>query len=252
MARWVDQYATLGLAASQSAAEALYGRRWRDDGRWRLLFCAIDLSPFERKLDRQAIRAELGIAPEAYVIGHVGRFADMKNHAFFIDVFAELARLEPDTMAVFLGEGPLREDMRMKADRLGLSKRILFQGTCSDVPRVLMGAVDLFLFPSIYEGLPIAVIEAQAAGLPCVISDSVSGEVDQVEPLIHRLSLKDGARRWAQVLGAIRRKPVPLTRAQALEILRRSSFDIDTSIRIIEDLYWSGEFPQGARLTCRP
>lgn len=141
------------------------------------------------------IRRQLGIAPEAFVVGHVGRFDDVKNHTFLLDIFWELRKKNRDAVLLLVGEGDLRGEMERKAQTLGMHDSVIFTGMRTDVPD-LMQAMDCFVFPSLYEGIPVTMIEAQAAGLPCVISDAVPAEC-QKTTLVERIALTVGAAVWA-------------------------------------------------------
>jgi len=237
MKHWVSRYATKGFAASEPAARDLFGREWKKNKKWSLLYCAIDLAPFELPASRSAVRRELAIPEAAFVIGHVGRFDPQKNHAYLVEVLAELAKIEPDVMGLLIGRGSLREDVQKKAKRLGLAEKIRFAEDRTDIARLMTGAMDLFLFPSLYEGLPLALLEAQAAGLPCVISNAIAEDAEVVGSLIRRIDLKDGAGKWAREIARIRKTLPLLSRADALRKMRRSSFDISSSIRAIERNY---------------
>jgi glycosyltransferase involved in cell wall biosynthesis len=124
-----------------------------------------------------------------------------------------------------------------KVARLKLRGAVVFAGARPDVPRLMRGAMDLFVLPSLFEGLPLVGIEAQAAGLPCVFSDTITPEVDALPPLVSRLSLTRGASAWADaILGRLARRPA-VTPGEALEVLRRSSFNIENSVRALERFY---------------
>jgi glycosyltransferase involved in cell wall biosynthesis len=228
--------ATAGLAASRPAAAALFGQRWESDTRWRVFHCGIDLSPFELPAESaQTVRAELGIPPGALVVGHVGRLVWEKNHDFLLDVAAELVRREARAHLLLVGDGPLRQAVQEKMARLGLDGRVTFALLRSDVPRLLRGAVDVFTLPSHSEGLPLAGLEAQAAGLPCVWSDAITAEVDVVSELVRRLPLAAGAPAWADAIleSATRR----LSPGEALAAVRESTFNIVTGVRALERFY---------------
>lgn len=139
---------------------------------------------------REEVRRELQIAPGSFVLGHVGRFNHQKNHTFLIDVFAELNREKPNTMLVLAGDGPLRAEVQRKVKTLGLQDKVKFLGVRSDIAHLLQG-LDMFVFPSLHEGLPVTLIEAQGAGLPCMISDEITQEVDMGIRLVERLPLAD-------------------------------------------------------------
>jgi glycosyltransferase involved in cell wall biosynthesis len=194
--------ATAGLAVSRPAARSLFGENWQADPRWRVSHLGIDLEPFSRPVDCSQARAELGISPDAFVIGHVGRFSPQKNHSFLLEIAKHVCAMSPDARFVLVGDGPLRNEMDGKAKDLGISENIVFTGIRGDVVRLVKGVMDVFLLPSLFEGFPLVLIEAQAAGLPCIIADAISSETDIVPELITRLSLAESGRTWAQFVVA--------------------------------------------------
>jgi glycosyltransferase involved in cell wall biosynthesis len=201
MKAMIQTFATHGLAVSCEAGDDLFCKDWQNTSRWELQHLGIDLSRFELEVDRSSMRRTLGIRPDAFVVGHVGRFSIPKNHTFLIDIAKEVVKLSPKAVFVLIGDGPLRAEMEAKVASHSLTEHFIFAGLRSDVPQLMKGVMDAFLFPSLYEGLPIALLEAQAAGLKCMISDVISPETDVVADLITRESLKTSPARWAaQVL----------------------------------------------------
>ncbi len=190
--------ATAGLAVSYTAAKSLFGENWETDPRWRVCHLGIDLEPFSRPVDTSKARAELGIPEHAFVVGHIGRFVPEKNHTFLLDIAKRVSAMNAEALFVLVGDGPFRRAMEVKAENLGISRYIKFVGIRSDIVRLMKGVMDVFLFPSLYEGFPLALIEAQAAGLPCFIADTISAESDIVSELVTRLSLADSAQTWAE------------------------------------------------------
>jgi glycosyltransferase involved in cell wall biosynthesis len=230
---WIYAHATGLLAASRLAARALFGDRWESDSRARLLHCGIDLAPF-RTAGIGDVRAELGIAPDDLVLGHVGRFDTPKNHAFLLEVAAHLLQEQPRTRLLLVGGGPLEGAVTGRLQELGLADRAILTGVRSDVAR-LMSAMDVFVFPSLWEGLPLTLLEAQASGLPCLVSDVISPEAEAVPRLIRRLSLRDGARAWAEAAQAAAR--VPRAPAAARAAVEQSSFSITRCLDSLYELY---------------
>jgi glycosyltransferase involved in cell wall biosynthesis len=194
------QFATHGLAVSVEAGDDLFPNNWKMSHRWKLHHLGIDLTRFDIDADTKSVRQGLGIPEGAFVVGHSGRFMEQKNHSFFVDIARALVRRDPRFVFLLIGDGPLRAGIQTKVREHSLGKHFIFTGVRADVPRLMKGAMDLFLFPSLYEGLPLTLLEAQAAGLTCVISDSISPESDVIASLIVRESLTKSADEWAQRL----------------------------------------------------
>lgn len=236
MQRWIAQCATRGWGCSRAAAAALFGPEWASDPRWRVLYHGIDLRPFHQVVHQGDVRAELSIPPEAFVVGHVGRFVEPKNHLFLLDIAREVIRREPRARFVLVGDGHLRAAMAQRVEEMGLREYFIFTGERSDIPRVMLGAIDLFVFPSLYEGLPIVLVEAQAAGLPCLISNVITQEVEVVPSLFQRLDLAQPAAVWAETALAMRCSLRP-TQAEALAQVEKSVFNVHISVRELEKEY---------------
>jgi glycosyltransferase involved in cell wall biosynthesis len=170
------------------------------------------------------------------VIAHTGRFVEQKNHSFLIDIALEVTKRQPNSRFLLIGEGPLRPAIEQKAARLGLRENVVFAGLRPDIPRLLMGAADLFLFPSLSEGLGLALAEAQAAGVPCVCSDGLPPEADVAPPLVQRLSLSEPASVWAEALLALGSRRPGLSRSEALGYVERG-FNIQNSVAELTGIY---------------
>jgi glycosyltransferase involved in cell wall biosynthesis len=234
--RFIRCYATIGLAASGKAAEALFGWEWQRNSFCRLLYYGIDLAPFRAQAD-PSVRAVLQLPPDAFVIVHVGRFDQQKNHGFLLEIFRRVADADSGSRLVLIGDGPLRPAIEQRVAELGLAGRVVFAGIRADVPRVLVGAANVFVMPSLHEGLPLAGLEAQAAGLPCVFADSITAELDVVPQLITRLRLSDSSSDWARVLLAKRVQAPPIKQDEALAVMQASPFDILRSVAELARLY---------------
>jgi glycosyltransferase involved in cell wall biosynthesis len=239
--KWsIDKNSTAGLAASQMAGVDLFGSSWEHDSRWQTLYCGVDLAPFYAPIETTNIRIELGIPADAIVIGHVGRFESQKNHQFLIEIAAEIAKLEPNMRLVLVGIGSLRTAIEEKVMQMGLSEKVIFLGTRPDVPRLMRELMDVFLFPSRYEGLGLVLVEAQAAGLPCIFSDVVPPEADLVKPLVQRLSLARSASDWAKIVLATRNDDrCSISQSDALDLVSATAFNINVSVRKLTNFYVS-------------
>jgi glycosyltransferase involved in cell wall biosynthesis len=217
--------ATAGLAVSCPAAKSLFGENWETDPRWRVSHLGIDLKPFSCPVDSSKARTELGIPEHAFVVGHVGRFSPQKNHTFLLDIAKQVCAMSADAVFILVGDGPFRRAMELKAEHLGISRNIIFAGIRDDTVRLMKGVMDVFLFPSLYEGFPLVLIEAQAAGLPCFIADTISSEADIVPQLVVRLSLADSAQTWAESVVKAASRPARVNLLDAMY-----DFSVDAAV----------------------
>ena len=208
------------LAPSTEAAEYTFGKGCVERGKVVLLHNAIDTSIYQfDSAEREKIRKELGIAEE-FVVGHVGRFNQQKNHEFLIDVFFEIKKIRNDAKLILCGKGEKEQEIRNKVEKLGLSDSVLFLGVRSDIPAIL-SAMDVFVFTSFYEGMPNTVIEAQATGVPCYVSDRVTKEA-RVTDLVTYLSIEQLPIEWAKICS----NQINLNRSKYKEILKEEGYDI--------------------------
>ena len=175
---------------------------------------------------------ELGIGDEL-VIGHVGRFVDAKNHAFLLDIFSEIKKKMPHTKLLLVGDGQLRSEIEAKADGLGIYNDVIFTGQRKDAHKYYW-AMDVFVMPSLYEGFSIVSLEAQCAGLPCYVSDTVPDEVN-ISDLYRSFSLKKGHRDIAvQIIRDIEHFS---NRKDMSETVRRNGYELQDNVRLFEELY---------------
>jgi len=228
---------THGLAVSAHAGRALFGRAWHDDPRCAVMPSGIDLSPFRHSAHGLSLRRELGIAEEAPVIGHIGRYLPVKNHRFLIEAFHALHRQSPEAVLALVGQGPLEDAVKAHVREFGLDACVRFFGYRDDVPRLMQGLFDVVALPSQWEGLPRVANEAQAAGLPIVISDHLAPEIDLVRPLVTRLPLDAGPEAWAKALLERAARPRPLTPGEAFEMMSRSPVNIERNVAELAELY---------------
>ena len=171
-------FATHWLACGEAAAINGWGKNAIKNGKVTILPNAIDPDRFKfSEISRKEIRAKYGIKDDDFVIGHVGRFYPQKNHDFLIDVFSELHKQKPNAKLLLLGDGPLQEKIRQKTEILGVAESVIFAGLQKE-PAPFYSAMDVFAFPSLWEGLPLTLVEAQYSGLTCLVSKNVTKEVD--------------------------------------------------------------------------
>jgi glycosyltransferase involved in cell wall biosynthesis len=236
MRLFIQTFSTAGLGTSRTSAAVMFGQRWPSDSRWKVLSACVDLTAFSRRPDRQQIRRELGIPEGAVVCGHVGRFVEPKNHGFLVEIAGILASQESRSIFVLVGAGPTEQAVDRQIREYGLRDRFIVLGSRDDIPRLMLGAMDFFLFPSVSEGLGLALVEAQAAGLRCFVSTAVPPEAIVAPQLVHRLPLSDGPEAWAQAILREMEKPVPLRQEEALR-LAEGSFDIRRNAAQLVEFY---------------
>lgn len=223
------------LAISRQSAADLYGNEWSTDPRCSILHYGIDLTPFQKPTDRTTARRQLRIDDDAFVIGHVGRMVQVKNHRFLVQVAKSVQQLIPNFLVLLVGEGPLRSTIERTIATEGLSQHFIFVGERSDVPNLLT-AMDVFLFPSIYEGFGLAILEAQAAGLPCLVSDAIPEEVIVLPSGVRRKNLRESSEAWAADIVQLWRNRDP-RKGDSLSAIQQASYDINASVLRLESLY---------------
>ena len=179
---------------------------------------------------RETMRAAFGFLPEHRVLGHVGRFTQQKNHGYLVEIFAALAARRPEARLLLVGAGPLEGEVRRQVEGLGLADRVVFAGLRRDTA-ACYDAMDAFLLPSLFEGLPVTLVEAQAAGLPCFISDTVDPTAAFCDG-VRFLPLR-AAGAWAEALAA----PLPGRNPRALEQVRAAHYDIVDTARYLQRFY---------------
>ena len=224
----IHKYATDLFACGKKAGD------WMFTGHaYTIVKNAIDLDKYKPSSEiAKEIKKQLHIENK-YVVGHVGRFREEKNHNFLIDVFSELKKLNSDTVLLLVGDGEKQDEIKQKVRELELEKDVIFTGARSDV-NLLMQAMDVFVFPSFYEGLGMVFIEAQASGLPCVISNNVPDESILIPQLVNKKSLSDSAESWAKDLLVKKNK-----NEINAKILSSSGYDIKKEAKKLENFYMS-------------
>lgn len=220
------------FACSEKAYKWMFGDKlWKKKGAL-IVKNGIEYSKFEfDKKKRERIREKLNINSKL-VLGHTGKFLDQKNHKFIIDIYSEIHKRNPNTVLLLIGKGPLEEKIRKKVVKLNLIDCVKFLGMRDDVNELLQ-AIDIFLFPSKYEGLPVSLIEAQAAGLKCFVSDEVISKEVAITDLIEFISLNKDAKFWAEkILSAY-----PYERKIQAQLIKQNGYDIEGEIKNIEEFF---------------
>lgn len=225
------KYVDVAIAPSDLAAQYTFGKKMYADGNVHILHNAVDLDYYKySEEEKNRVRKEFSIAPDVKVLGHIGRFMQQKNHLFLLDVFHEVYKQNRNTVLLLVGDGELKESVKQKAAALGLLDSVIFTGVRKDIP-ALLSAMDVFVFPSLYEGMPNTVIEAQATGLPCIIADTITRGVKLISS-VKFLSLSDSAVRWAEaVLDSLKE-----ARQDTKQTFVKNRYDIASSAKDFVDV----------------
>lgn len=227
-------FATHYMCCSELAGRYQFGNKTYDKGQVYLLNNAIDLDKFQFDPQiRKVKRDELGIAQDALVIGHIGRFVTVKNHTFLVDIFNEIVNKNDKAILVLAGQGPLVEDTLNKIDSLGLNDKVKFLGQRSDANE-LYQAFDVFLLPSLYEGLPVVGVEAQAAGLLTYFAKDITKEAKVLESTTI-MTLQNTAEEWADSILA---KLVTFERKDTKEEISKNNFNIKVEANKLKKYYY--------------
>ena len=206
-------------------------KRWNASGF--ILRNAIDVQRFGFRQEVRERQRQLHGLQKCFVIGHVGRFNIQKNHSRLLDIFTKIAKDVPDARLVLIGTGELEGAVKEKASAIGIRDKTLFPGQMADVSEWYQ-AIDCFVLPSLFEGLPVVGIEAQAAGLPCVFSDRVTDEV-LLSPEARRVSLGADDAEWVREIMATRRSETD--RTKGMDLVRRAGYDIHTEAKKLQNTY---------------
>lgn len=232
MQKGIYKWATHFFACSEAAAEWMYDEKTRNEKDVKVMFNGIDTVKFSFHPDeRKKIRTQLGIE-EKFVIIHTGRFKDQKNQSFILDVFKYFLSRNANSVLLLLGEGELLQEMKEKATYLGISNVVFFLGVKSNVADYL-SAADCYIMPSLYEGLPVAAIEAECCGLPCVFSKNITREVELC-PEVSFLGLDESLENWSRKLEEykhVKRNP------KAAETIKKAGYDVQDCADMLQKFY---------------
>ena len=228
--------ATRRIGITETAIEDIAGRNWRRAKDCSVLLYGFDFSSFAGAAERAAqLRGTLGLGSGHRVVGHVGRFDQVKNHPFLLRTFARIAESDPEARLVMVGTGRLEGDVRALAAQLRIEQSVIFAGATQDI-EAFMALFDLFLFPSFSEGLGIVCVEAQAAGTPVLTSDTVPREAAVVPSAVEFLPLAAGEELWAERALAILAAPRPDPN-EWRKIVEQSAFGIERCINYLHAIY---------------
>lgn len=219
------------FGCSLKAGEWLFGKKIVQSDRYFTIKNAIDTQKyfFNRK-QRSILRNQLRIEEDVTVFIHVGRLHEAKNHIFLLHVFAMLIKEIPNSMLLLVGDGELLSEIEKQIEQLNLKSNVKMLGARTDIPDIL-NAADVFLFPSKWEGLPVTVVEAQASGLPCFVSDKITKEVG-ISELVKFLPIDKGTQVWIDAI-----KETDLTRKNVIDKIIQAGFDIKKSVEWLTKFY---------------
>lgn len=221
-------FATDFIACSKEAGDYLFGTR-----KYWVLPNAIDSKKFvchseniEKKIDNLSLKGK-------FVVGHVGRLHPQKNHNFLLDIFKEIKNIKDNAVLVLVGTGPMEVAIREKVNKLGLSDSVYFLGNRKDMPSIYH-VFDVFILPSLFEGLGIVAVESQASGIPTICSEGIPQEAE-ISPLYKKMLLSDSAFSWART--AIEFSNNPYTHTDTQKFVIKSGFDIGSTTNFVQKFY---------------
>ena len=221
------------FACGWQAADWLYGKGFTKNGRVQVIRNVIDAQKFRfSQTSRMNIRKKLGFEDASFVVGHVARFCQEKNHRFSIDILKELVNIVPNSYLLLVGDGPLRKDLEDYAKESGVDSRVRFAGVVSNVHDYEQ-AMDAFILPSFYEGLPLSIIEAQVSGLPCFTTKGSVSDECSVTNLVTYLPLEDGPAAWAHKIAETR----DTERKDTFEEIVAAGYDSLTAATYLQNKY---------------
>lgn len=228
----MKKYATDYFACSYLAGEWLFGKKNIENKKVQVIHNAVDYDNFKyNKKAREKMRKEFQIKDNEILFGHVGRFTNQKNHTFLIDIFNEIHKQNKNTKLILVGIGEKEEEIKEKVKELNLQKSVIFAGFRKDVNKI-MQAMDVFLLPSLYEGLPVVGVEAQAAGLPSFTSKDVVTQEVKITNAINFISLDKTAKEWASIILSS-----DLTRKDTKTELKKAGYFIEDSAKELVKFY---------------
>ena len=232
----VVKYATDFWACSQEAGAFFYSKAIMGSDKFRIITNAIDTKAFAfQQVDRDRLRDALDVS-DALVLGNVARLDPEKNHSFLLDIFAAIRERNDKAMLLIIGQGRLEADLKAKTKELGLDRYVKFLGERADVP-ALYCAMDAFILPSHFEGLPMTLIEAQTSGLPSFTSTEAVPEAAATTPLLSFISLREPPEKWAEIILDQFKEGHFTQRSEAEAFMSQSEWNIKQAAALLEKLF---------------
>ena len=229
----IRKWPVVRIAVSELAGKWLFG----ESSKYYIFNNAIDTRKFKFDLEMRVKTRNVLKCENCFVIGHVGAFLPVKNHEFLLNILAEIIKYDLNVRLWLIGDGPLKPRIENMAAELGILEKIHFLGVRDDVNNLYSG-MDLFVFPSEFEGFPNAVLEAQCEGIPCLISDSITREVDILD-CVYRISIKHSKEEWVEKILYLSKEKLKDDRYRkaASGIIDKRGFSVEVEKRRLENLY---------------
>ncbi|XRC40087.1 glycosyltransferase [Lactiplantibacillus plantarum] len=214
----------------------MFTKKRINSGEYTVINNGVDVDRFKYEpMIREEYRKKLGLNGKTALL-HVGRFVPAKNHTKLIEIFSQFHKMHPETVLLLVGEGELLGDVKKQVTKLGLDNFVRFLGLRKDIP-ALMSAADLFVLPSLYEGLPVVGVEAQASGLPCVFSESITQEVDILKGHNQFVDLSESESYWEKQMMELISKSSKFQRGAAAEQVAVNGYSLKSVAKQLEKLY---------------
>lgn len=231
MRKLYDFSATDFFACSDSAAQHLFSSDVFITKKYIVVNNGIEVKNYLfSSIDRDRIRHSLGIKKDTLLFGHVGRLTEAKNHLFLLKIISEVSKLKPNSKLLLVGDGELKNEIEKEINNLGIKNNVIMYGASSNIP-ALLSSMDVFLFPSKWEGLGISVVEAQCNGLPCYVSENVP-QTAVLTSNVYRFSTLKGARWWArEILSKVNK------RVDETNKIVQAGYDITCTVQQLENIY---------------
>ena len=231
MSKKITKHATHYFACSNAAGEWIFEEKIVKEGKVKVIYNGIDTNRFAYEPQKRSnIRKELGVTSEFLII-HTGRFTEQKNQHFIVEVFAEFLSMNPQSRLLLLGKGELEDSVRKQIQQLGVEDKVFMLGVKSNVEDYL-SAADLYIMPSLYEGLPVAAVEAQCSGLPCILSSNITKEV-KLTDAVEFLSLESSKSQWCDAIKSKMYK----TRSDCSLSVKKQGYDVQEVSNRLQDFY---------------
>jgi len=227
----IDKYSNIKLACGNNASNYLFGTT----NNVKIIYNGINLEKFEN-VDKKEVKKliEKYDITSQIIIGHIGRFADVKNHKFFIQIAKTLKERNIDFKIIFVGDGPNFDSIKKIVSQNSLDNYFIFAGGQSDTP-LYYSLFDVFVMPSLYEGFPISAVEALATGVPCVLSNTITDEVNIIKNSCSFLDLNDSINKWCDEIVKLSRNK--LDKEKNCKILEKKGFSIDSTVKELVHIY---------------